>query len=156
MIVVANRRTAQLESGASAPLAAAPAGALGGIVPAGKDAPVTLPAPAQMIPKTRGVEGGAPVGSRKSYTNEEMNAMLQAETKREGIVAANPGEGDDDESQNQPFLGREQLGAVDTRAQAEEAIRQIAEMRHEVERGAGKKKDVPIAGNVAPVLSQAQ
>lgn len=152
MLVVANRRQSDVPD-ASAPLAAAPAGT---IAPAGKDAPVVLSAPESMVKAASSNAGGGagvPMGARKAYTNEEMQNMLRAETRREGIVAANPGE--DEEDQSQPFMGR-QLGAADTREQAEDAIRQLQEMRHDVERGAGVKKNVPIKGNVAPVLSAAQ
>ncbi len=154
LIVIANRRTASIDT-APPPLAAARGAAFDGLAPAGKDGPVALSAPAPMIPKSSGASGGQPLGTRKAYTNEEMQKMLQAETRREGMVAAGP-EQEEDEEQNEPFLGRQQLGVADTRAQAEDAIRQIAEMRHDVERGSDKKRDVPIAGNVAPVLSAAQ
>lgn len=130
-------------------LAAAPGSSIDALKPAGKDGPLELSVPAKAL--SRG-GGGQAFGARQTYSNEALHKLMQEETKREGLRVA-PKE--DEDAQREPFLGREELGVHDTREQAEAAIRQIAAARHDVERGAGKKKSVQINGKTAPVLAQA-
>ncbi|MCX5796895.1 MAG: protease complex subunit PrcB family protein [Elusimicrobia bacterium] len=83
------------------------------------------------------------------YTNEQMHAMLQQETSQLGIQRFVP-RGETEEEPTQGFLGP-RLGGPGSRAQAESAIRELARLRRTVD--AGKKKPVPLAGRVVPVLA---
>jgi hypothetical protein len=150
LMVVRNRASAPV-SEPSLPMTAAssPSSKNVYLEAAGKDGPVNLDAPAKS--SLGGAGAGAPMGAPKRYSNNELQQMLQEQTRREGMKIASKDDGDED--QPEPFMGR-QMGVADTREQAEEAIRQIAAIRHDVERGAGKKREVPIKGNTAPVFEQ--
>ncbi|MDD5628039.1 MAG: protease complex subunit PrcB family protein [Elusimicrobia bacterium] len=96
----------------------------------------------------------APGEPAPGYTNEQLHGLLQQETAQLGIqrfLARGESVADETEAGQGGFLGP-RLGAPGSRAQADAAIREIARLRRGVD--AGKKKPVPLAGRVVPVLAQ--
>ncbi len=92
-----------------------------------------------------------PLASSGAYTNDDAARDLVAESNRLGIAGfARPD--DDPGSGGGGFMG-ERLGQPGTRAQAEAAIRQLAQMRRPYERE--KEKSVKLPGETAALLGQA-
>ena len=107
----------------------------------GDSAPPLSPPPA--------VPAAAPA---PGYTNERLHSMLQEETAHLGIRGfLSPAEHEPQPAAEGGFLGP-RLGEPGTRAQAENAIRDLAHMRRAVD--AGKKQPVPLAGRTAPILAE--
>jgi hypothetical protein len=93
-----------------------------------------------------------PDAQSQPYTNEQLHAQLQEETAQLGIrhfLAR--GERQEDAHESAGFLPT-RLGAPQTRAQAEAAIREISRLRRSVD--SGKKKPVPLSGQTVPVLAE--
>jgi hypothetical protein len=100
-----------------------------------------------------GLAAGAPSGSPAPYSNEELHDVLQRESDAAGYKGAARAEPEPDSDTS--FMGR-RLGAPGSREQSDDAIRQLQELRKNVDENSGKAAQVPIAGTVAPVLSGAQ
>lgn len=127
--------------------ALAPAAAPEPPAPPAAPASNAAPAPARMKGLSAARGAGVPFGQTAQPSNEDLYKNLQSQSDQLKIEAA-PKE---EPRRTQSFMG-DRLGRPETRAQAEQSIRELAAMRRSFEESAGKAAQVPIAGTVAPVL----
>src|SRR5262249_39783257 len=83
-------------------------------------------------------------GAPASYTNEDLHRLQVAEAKSLGIRAI----GVQEEPKRRSLLGP-RTNSPQTRAYAENAIRELAAMRHQIDESQGKPAPVPLGGNPA-------